>query len=89
MALVEFLNNHYVTIRSRYSGYKEGRIFTVSNRGWALNDKDLMQHIEGDRGLGVYFPKDCSIFIGIDVDSLDAEVLNRVYNAVRDRKSVV
>jgi hypothetical protein len=83
LALVEFFSNHYVTIRSRYSGYKEGRIFTVSNRGWALNDKDLMQHVEGVQGLGVYFPKDYSIFIGIDVDSLDKEVLNRVYNAVR------
>lgn len=83
LALVEFLNNHYVTIRSRYSGYKDGKKFTVSNRGWALNDKDLMQHVEGDIGLGVYFPKDCSIFIGIDIDMLDVELLNRVYNAVR------
>lgn len=80
-ALVEFLNNHYVTIRRRFLCYSNGEAYTVSNRGWALNDKDLMQHVEGVQGLGVYFPKDCSPVIGIDIDSLDTDLLNRVYSA--------
>jgi hypothetical protein len=82
LALVEFLNNHYVTIRRRFLCHSEGETFTVSNRGWALNDADLMQHIEGKKGLGVYFPKDCSPVIGIDIDIPDKELLNRVYSAV-------
>lgn len=82
LALVEFLNNHYVTIRRRFLCYSNGEAYTVSNRGWALNDADLMQHIEGVKGLGVYFPKDCSPVIGIDIDIPDKELLNRVYSAV-------
>lgn len=82
LALVEFLNNHYVTIRRRFLCYSNGEAYTVSNRSWALNDADLMQHIEGKKGLGVYFPKDCSPVIGIDIDSLDTDLLNRVYSAV-------
>jgi hypothetical protein len=82
LALVEFLNNHYVTIRRRFLCHSEGETFTVSNRDWALNDADLMQHIEGEKVLGVYFPTDCSPVIGIDIDARDKELLNRIYSVV-------
>jgi len=80
---IAFLNGFYITIRSRWLEYSNGKAYTVSKRAWKLNDADIADHLSGKKGLGIYFPQKISKFIGLDIDSLDRELLNRVYNAVR------
>ncbi len=79
---VKFINDFYITRRSRWLEYSNGKAYTVSNRAWKLNDSDIMQHLSGSKGIGVYFPEKVSKFIGLDIDSLDVGLLNRVYRGV-------
>ena len=84
-AAISFFNNFYITKRSRWVEYKDGRTpYTVSNlkRGWGLCDNDLKQHLAGKKGLAIYFPQKISKFIGFDVDTLDIELLNKLWSAI-------
>jgi hypothetical protein len=78
---VTFLNEHYVTLRYKFLEYSNGKPYTVyeRNRGWKLCDKDLISHLKGKKTIGVYFLNDSSKFIGLDLDSADIEILQKVY----------
>ena len=51
-------------------------------RSWGLCKSDMFRHTEGRFGIGVYFAKNSTKFIGLDVDETDLEVLRKVYDAV-------
>lgn len=82
--VLAFINEFYITLRYRWieaAPGKDGGFFTVK-RPWKLNDSDIIDHLNGKRTIGLYFPQKVSKFIGFDVDTLDREVLNNVYQAV-------
>lgn len=51
-------------------------------RSWGLCKSDIFKHTEGRFGLGVYFAKNATKFIGLDVNTTDLEILRKVYDAI-------
>lgn len=84
--LVEaFINDFYISVRYRFLEYSNGRVYTVNcpaDRSYKLCGRDIDDHLAGKKGIGVYFPRTESALIGIDIDSLDLNILRRVYNAL-------
>ena len=85
----EFLLKHYVTVKSRYLKYgSNGMVYTVDVRTNGkykqipLNDGNLNAHIKGEYCIGVYFLKEYTKFIGFDLDIIDTEKLELVYNTL-------
>ncbi|NCB40522.1 MAG: hypothetical protein EOM80_17315 [Erysipelotrichia bacterium] len=82
LAIAEFLDSFYLSIRRRWLEKTPDKTVFVSNRPARLNADDLMLHVQGKKTIGVCFPDKGSSVIGIDIDSLDRELLNRIYSAM-------
>lgn len=82
--VLKFFNERYVTLRCKFVEYSHGNAYTVykQNRGRSLCDSDIIEHFKGSKCIGVHFPKNISNIIGLDIDSHDITLLNRVYNAL-------
>lgn len=85
IALIQFINDFYISVRYRFLEYTNGQAYTVKKgdtRSWGLCDNDIKEHLQGKKTIGIYFPKDYSDLIGLDVDSLDIDLLNRTYQTI-------
>jgi len=92
--LCNFINDHYITIRKKWLLFTMNNNITTidinknaklkQGRRFPLNDGDIMKHLNGDYTLGVYFMREPnkSKFIGLDLDIIDTELLERIFNAL-------
>ncbi|NCB40431.1 MAG: hypothetical protein EOM80_16850 [Erysipelotrichia bacterium] len=82
--VLKFLNARYITLRCKFVEYSHGNAYTVykQNRGRSLCDSDIIEHFKGSKCIGVHFPKNISNLIGFDIDSLDIELVKRLYDAL-------
>lgn len=83
MKIVEFLNDFYVTKRSKYLlyNYKAKNPITVYKKdgNMPLHIGILKQHRSHTRTIGIFFPEIGSKMIGLDLDKPDKELLNKIY----------
>lgn len=87
--ITELFLKHYVTVQSRYLKYgSNGMVYTVDVRANGkykqipLNKSNLAAHIRGEYCIGVYFLEEYTKFIGFDLDIIDTEKLELVYNTL-------
>lgn len=87
-SLVKFINEHYITVRYRFLEYIDDKVYTKTIpdkfRSWKLCDADIEAHLKNKKTIGVYFPEHCSKFIGLDIDTQDLELLNSVYETIKN-----
>lgn len=87
--ITELFLKHYVTVQNRYLKYgSNGMVYTVDVRANGnykqipLNKSNLAAHIRGEYCIGVYFLEEYTKFIGFDLDIIDTEKLELVYNTL-------
>lgn len=84
-AIIGFINDFYITVRYKFLEYRNKQAYTVKkgdSRSWGLCDNDLKAHLQGKKTIGIYFPKDYSDIIGLDIDIVDLNLLNRTYQTI-------
>lgn len=84
-ATIKFINDFYIKVRYKFLQYTNGQPYTVKkgeSRSWGLCDNDIKAHLQGKKTIGIYFPKDFSNLIGLDIDILDIDLLNKTYNTI-------
>ena len=85
--LVKFLNDYYIDLRYKFVEYYNGQIYTVNTkidaRSWSLCDRDILEHLRNKKTIGILFPQNSSKLIGLDIDTDDVHILNRVYSAIK------
>lgn len=83
-----FLNDFYITKRSKYLIYNYGEKNPITIYAKDKSDKlhmgVLKKHRSHTKTLGIFFPEVGSNLIGLDLDSLDKELLNRIYIKVTE-----
>jgi len=92
--MLNFINDYYITTRYRWLLYtRKGDTITVDvfknaetkqGRTYKLNDGDIKKHLNGKCTIGIYFMKepDASKLIGLDLDIMDTDLLERIFTAL-------
>ena len=84
----EFINNYYITVRSKYLIYKyrEKKPITckANDKIQKLHMGIIKQHRSHTQTLGIFFPTIGSKIIGLDLDVLDEELLNKIYSTITE-----
>jgi hypothetical protein len=86
----EAINDLYVSVRHKFiqMAVKDKKVYwrTVKKGEdrdkYGLIDKDIKDHFEGKSTLGVFTPERKTKFISFDIDIMDKQVLERVYDAL-------
>ena len=91
---LHFINDLYITSRYRWLEYQgTGKPVTIDKyknkkmkkgRTYGLQDSDIKKHLTGACTLGIYFMKkpDKSKLIGLDLDIMDTDLLERIFTAL-------
>lgn len=90
---IEKINELYITVRHKFIQMdSKGQWITVKSiksntdntikRKYGLCDKDLSEHLNHKKTIGVYMPRGYSKFICFDIDRPDVDILEAVVNAV-------
>lgn len=84
--IIDFLNDYYITVRSKYLIYNFREKNPITCRAGEnitpLNLGTIKQHRSHAKTLGIFFPVTGSKVIGLDLDVLDKVLLNKIYNII-------
>lgn len=79
---VKFLNDFYISYRRKY--IKMNNNSKITSIDEMLNDSAIKQHLNQRSRVGIRFSKQGTDLIGLDIDTLDIDVLEKTYQTLID-----